>query len=78
MKTKAFRSLFSFTPEHVEENEQFHRDNGDISCFEKFPHIYNTLHHEDLSEDQFENLPFIENTISDFYELSEYLEGKKC
>jgi beta-phosphoglucomutase-like phosphatase (HAD superfamily) len=55
IKTEAFRSLFSFAPEHVDRIVQFHKDNGGMSRFDKFWHIYNTILHDDLSEQQFDN-----------------------
>lgn len=56
VKTEAFRALFSFVPEYVDEIVQFHIDNGGMSRFDKFRHIYNTILSEDLSDDKFESL----------------------
>jgi beta-phosphoglucomutase len=56
VKTEVFRTLFSFVPNHVDEIVQFHEDNGGMSRFDKFRHIYTTILHEDLSKDQFEKL----------------------
>ena len=40
VKTAAFRQLFSFAPEHVDEIVQYHLDNGGMSRFDKFRYIY--------------------------------------
>ncbi len=56
VKTEAFRTLFSFVPEHVEEIVQFHRDNGGMSRFDKFRYIYNNILKEDLTQKKFEEL----------------------
>ena len=37
VKTEAFRTLFSFAPEYVEEIVQFHKDNGGMSRFDQIP-----------------------------------------
>lgn len=55
-KTEAFRTLFAFVPEHVDEIVQFHIDNGGMSRFDKFRHIYNKILSEKLTEDKFETL----------------------
>lgn len=56
VKTEAFRALFSFTPEHVEEIVQYHRDNGGMSRYDKFRHIYKIILQEDLSRERFDKL----------------------
>jgi len=56
VKTEAFRSLFSFSPEHVDEIVQFHLDNGGMSRFDKFRHIYTTILNEDLPQEKFDAL----------------------
>ncbi|MGD1004246.1 MAG: HAD-IA family hydrolase [Methanoregulaceae archaeon] len=56
VKTDAFRSLFSFSPEHVDQIIKFHIDNGGMSRFEKFRYIYRNILHEELSQDRFETL----------------------
>jgi len=43
VKTEAFRTLFSFAPEYVEEIVQFHKDNGGMSRFDKFRYIYDLI-----------------------------------
>lgn len=78
VKTDAFRQLFSFSPDHVDEIVQFHIDNGGMSRFDKFRHIYTTILHKHLSEDEFNrlsqqfsqlveeaviNAPFVEGTL---------------
>jgi HAD superfamily hydrolase (TIGR01549 family) len=56
VKTEAFRRLFSFVPEHVEEIVQFHKDNGGMSRYDKFRYIYTNILKENLSKDRFEEL----------------------
>ena len=56
VKTKAFRALFSFSPQHVDEIVQFHIDNGGMSRFDKFNHIYSEILIEELSQETFESL----------------------
>jgi HAD superfamily hydrolase (TIGR01549 family) len=56
IKTEAFRSLFSFSPAHVDEIVQFHIDNGGLSRFDKFRHIYTIILKEDLPQEKFEAL----------------------
>lgn len=40
VKTEAFRKLFSFAPDHIEEIVEFHRQNGGMSWFDKIHYIY--------------------------------------
>ncbi|MDN5339305.1 MAG: hypothetical protein PWQ30_414, partial [Euryarchaeota archaeon] len=41
LKTAAFRKIFSFTsPEHLDEIIAFHLENGGMSRYDKFRHIY--------------------------------------
>jgi HAD superfamily hydrolase (TIGR01549 family) len=56
VKTEAFRSLFSFVPDHVEEIVEYHRTHGGVSRFDKFRYIYRTILKEELSEEQFRYL----------------------
>ena len=56
VKTEAFRTLFSFVPEHEEEIVQFHRDNGGMSRFDKFQYIYKNILKEELTQKKFEEL----------------------
>ena len=56
VKTEAFRKLFSFIPEHVDEIVQFHIDNGGMSRFDKFQYIYTHILKEDLTQEKFEEL----------------------
>jgi len=53
VKTEAFRKLFSFAPEHLEEIIDFHLRNGGMSRFDKFKYIYAHILHEDLSDERF-------------------------
>ncbi|MDO9036437.1 MAG: HAD-IA family hydrolase [Methanoregula sp.] len=65
VKTDAFLSLFSFVPDHIDEIVQFHIDNGGISRFEKFRHIYANILHEELTQELFDRLS---NRFSDLVE----------
>lgn len=56
VKTEAFRRLFSFASEHVEEIVKFHRENGGMSRFEKFRYFYRNVLKEPLSDEQYEYL----------------------
>jgi HAD superfamily hydrolase (TIGR01549 family) len=53
VKTEAFRQLFAFSPDHVNEIIRFHLENGGMSRFDKFRHIYQNILHEPLSDEQF-------------------------
>ena len=52
VKNEAFRKLFSFAPEHLEEIVDYHVRNGGMSRFDKFRHIYAHILKEDLTEEQ--------------------------
>ena len=56
VKTEAFRELFSFAPDHVEEIVEFHRQNGGMSRYDKIRHIYAEILDEPLSEGRFSEL----------------------
>ena len=56
VKTKAFRKLFSFTPEYVDEIVNFHVQNGGMSRFDKFKYFYKNILKEPLSNEQYEFL----------------------
>jgi len=56
VKTEAFRSLFSFSPDHVDEIEAFHRQNGGMSRFDKFDYIYKNILKEPLSSQRKDEL----------------------
>ncbi|KQC04407.1 MAG: haloacid dehalogenase [Methanoculleus sp. SDB] len=53
VKTDAFRELFSFAPEHLDEIVNFHLNNGGMSRFDKFRYIYAHILLEPLSEERF-------------------------
>ncbi|MGC9436289.1 MAG: HAD family hydrolase, partial [Methanomicrobiales archaeon] len=52
LKTEAFREVFSFVPDHVDEIVEFHLRNGGMSRFEKFRYIYEHMLHEELTDEQ--------------------------
>lgn len=52
IKTQAFADLFARYPDHVEAIKKYHVDNGGISRFVKFRHIYKNFINEDLSIEQ--------------------------
>jgi HAD superfamily hydrolase (TIGR01549 family) len=56
IKTEAFRTLFSFSPSHVDEIVHYHLNNAGISRFEKFRHIYENILHEHLTDEQSRHL----------------------
>ena len=53
VKTEAFRELFSFAPDYVEEIVEFHRQNGGMSRYDKIRRIYAEILNEPLSEERF-------------------------
>ncbi|MBN1432010.1 MAG: HAD family hydrolase [Methanomicrobiaceae archaeon] len=55
-KTEAFRKLFSFSPAHVEEMVQFHRENGGMSRYDKIRYFYKNILKEELTESRMEEL----------------------
>jgi phosphoglycolate phosphatase-like HAD superfamily hydrolase len=63
VKTEAFRKLFSFFPEQVDEIVQFHIDNGGMSRFDKFRYIYENILHEELTRSKFDDLSNIFSEI---------------
>jgi beta-phosphoglucomutase len=76
VKTTAFRHLFSFYPEHVDEIVQYHLENGGMSRFEKFRYIYQNILNEKLSEERFETLSarfstLVEKAVAD----APYVDG---
>jgi HAD superfamily hydrolase (TIGR01549 family) len=62
VKTEAFRQIFAFSPDHIDEIVRFHQENGGMSRFDKFRHIYQNIIHEPLSDAQF-------NLLSDRFSL---------
>ncbi|MCM2466075.1 HAD family hydrolase [Methanoculleus oceani] len=56
LKTAAFRKIFSFAPGHLDEIIAFHLENGGMSRYDKFRHIYANIIHEPLTPEQEERL----------------------
>jgi len=56
VKTQAFKDLFSFTPQHVDEIVKFHVKNGGMSRFDKFRYFYKNILKEPLSNEQYDFL----------------------
>lgn len=56
LKTAAFRKVFSFAPEHLDEIIAFHLDNGGMSRYDRFRYIYANILHEPLTPEQEERL----------------------
>lgn len=52
IKTDTFRELFSDYPEHLDEIVSYHVENGGISRFVKFKHIYKNMLKAGLSEEK--------------------------
>ena len=63
VKTEAFRTLFSFVPEHVEEIVQFHIENGGMSRYDKFRYIYKNIIGQELTQQKFNELSDIFSRI---------------
>ncbi|WP_243669135.1 hypothetical protein [Methanoculleus chikugoensis] len=51
LKTAAFKKIFSFAPppKHLDEIIAFHLENGGMSRYDKFRHIYANILHEELT-----------------------------
>jgi beta-phosphoglucomutase len=56
VKTEAFRELFSSEPAHVDEIVEFHRQNGGMSRYDKFRHIYAKILRRELTDEHFREL----------------------
>ncbi len=56
LKTAAFRQIFSFVPEHLDEIIEFHLENGGMSRYDKFRHIYANILNEPLTPEEEERL----------------------
>jgi HAD superfamily hydrolase (TIGR01549 family) len=56
LKTAAFRQVFSFAPEHLDEIIEFHLENGGMSRYDKYRYIYANILHEPLTPEQEERL----------------------
>ncbi|WP_214019518.1 HAD family hydrolase [Methanoculleus sp.] len=56
LKTAAFRKIFSFAPEHLDEIIAFHLENGGMSRYDKFRYIYANILREELTAEQEERL----------------------
>jgi len=63
LKTEAFRQIFSFTPEHIDEIIQYHKDHGGTSRYDKLQYIYSNILHENLNPQKFEELSNTFSTI---------------
>ncbi|MFA5614484.1 MAG: HAD family hydrolase, partial [Methanoculleus sp.] len=56
LKTAAFREVFSFVPDHLDEIIAYHLENGGMSRYDKFRYIYADILHEPLTPDVEERL----------------------
>jgi phosphoglycolate phosphatase-like HAD superfamily hydrolase len=56
VKTEAFRTIFSFSPDNIDSIIQFHLENGGMSRFEKFHYIYEKILHKKLTPSTFQKL----------------------
>lgn len=78
VKTDAFRKLFSFVPEHVDEILRYHLENGGVSRFDKFYYIYSNILKTPLSDTQF---TFLSQRFSEIVYnavlLAPYVAGSK-
>jgi len=56
VKTRAFKEIFKNYPEKVKAIEQFHLENGGMSRFDKFRHIYAKILKKELCKEEFDEL----------------------
>jgi HAD superfamily hydrolase (TIGR01549 family) len=79
LKTVAFQKIFSFaSPEHLDEIIAFHLDNGGMSRYDKFRHIYANILNEPLTPEQEERLASeYVGLIFDAMLTVPYVEGAK-
>lgn len=56
VKTQAFKELFKAYPDKVGLIEKFHLENGGMSRFDKFRHIYKNILNKELTETEFNHL----------------------
>jgi len=77
-KTDAFKDLFSFAPEKVDEIVAFHLDNGGMSRYEKFRIIYSSILKIPLSHQRFLELSneFASNVHQKVID-SQFVDGAK-
>jgi len=77
-KTDAFKDLFSFAPEKVDEIVAFHLDNGGMSRYEKFGIIYSSILKIPLSQQRFLELSdeFASNVHQKVID-SQFVDGAK-
>ncbi len=78
VKTMAFRELFKGHPDKLTLIEKYHLDNGGLSRFDKFRHIYKNIIGQPLSEDKFAELCLNFNKlVIDKVVNAEYVKGAK-
>lgn len=56
VKTEAFKELFKYRSDIVDDVEKFHLENGGMSRYDKFRYIYKNLLKEPLSDELFNEL----------------------
>ncbi len=56
IKSDAFRELFSFSPDHVDEIVTFHQKNGGMSRYDKFRYYYANILNKELTDERFSDL----------------------
>lgn len=56
VKTDAFEELFKAYPKELKEILQFHKENGGMSRFDKFKHIYENILKKELTKEKFKEL----------------------
>ncbi len=56
IKTRAFATLFSFTPDHLDEILEYHKKNAGVSRFDKFVYIHDHILKTPLSPERFAEL----------------------
>lgn len=71
IKTQAFRELFKIYPDHVDEIVEYHQQNGGVSRFKKFEHIYRNILKKSFDE-------AISKQLGDKFSELVVEEVKKC
>ncbi|MDP8298197.1 MAG: HAD-IA family hydrolase [Candidatus Orphnella occulta] len=78
VKTEAFKELFKAYPDKVKAIADFHIDNGGMSRFDKFRHIYKNILKKKLTEKTFEQLcKSFHNLVIDEVVKAPFVKGAK-
>lgn len=78
VKTQAFRELFKGHPDILDEVEKFHLENGGMSRYDKFRHIYANILKLELTEEKFRELcEAFQRLVVDKVVASPFVAGAK-